>query len=70
MILESYHFSSEYNLFSFYSLYPWKSKKLKPFLKKLELDSYVDIFKKNELDLKLLQDLTDSGLKEALWDLD
>lgn len=45
-------------------------EKNETFLKKLELDSYVDIFKKNELDLKLLQDLTDSGLKEALWDLD
>lgn len=38
-------------------------------LQSLELESYINLFKQNELGLKLLMSLSDTELKEALKEL-
>lgn len=38
-------------------------------LQSLELESYINLFKQNELGLKLLMSLSDTELKEALAEL-
>lgn len=39
------------------------------FLKKLGLERYIDLFKKNEIDLELLIDLSEDELEKMLKDM-
>lgn len=45
-------------------------EKTETFLKKLGLERYIDLFKKNEIDLELLIDLSEDELEKMLKDMD
>lgn len=59
-------FSITFFLFVFAAM---EIETIEKLLQSLELESYINLFKQNELGLKLLMSLSDTELKEALAEL-
>lgn len=55
--------------FFFFAFAAMEIESIEKLLQSLELESYINLFKQNELGLKLLMSLSDTELKEALTEL-
>lgn len=64
--IKSVFFIKFFFLFAFAAM---EIESIEKLLQSLELESYINLFKQNELGLKLLMSLSDTELKEALTEL-
>lgn len=64
--IKSVFFIKFFFLFAFAAM---EIESIEKLLQSLELESYINLFKQNELGLKLLMSLSDTELKEALKEL-